>query len=414
MKRIIGLTSFILMVVCSISVNSAFAGESLKDALMEGKPYADVRYRYEYVDQKNVNENAKASTLRTRLGYKSGKWYDFVGVIEGENVSYIGSDDYNDTVNRRTDHPVVADPENTQINQAYLEYSGIPNTIIKGGRQVIALDDHRFIGHVGWRQNNQVFDAGVLTNNSIENTTVMYGFIYNVNRIFGEQSAAGDWKSQSHFYNISNTSLPIGKITTYGYILDFGDDSSANSSATFGLSLSGKKALNDEINLKYYGAYANQSDFASNATDYNANYYHIAPALEWKGLTTTVGYEVLGSDSSKFGFATPLATLHKFNGWADKFLSTPATGLEDFYVDLGYKVAGLEGNLEFFNGLLAKFQYHDFQAEDGGADYGNEWGIYLKHPIKKNMYVETKYADYNADSFSTDTKKWILGFGLTY
>ncbi|MCA9409440.1 MAG: hypothetical protein KC733_12175, partial [Candidatus Omnitrophica bacterium] len=93
---------------------------------------------------------------------------------------------------------------------------------------------------------------------------------------------------------------------------------------------------------------------------------------------------------------------------------TPATGLEDFYVDLSYKVAGLEGNLEFFNGLLAKFQYHDFQAEDGGADYGNEWGIYLKHPIKKNMYVETKYADYNADSFSTDTKKWILGFGLTY
>ncbi len=241
-----------------------------------------------------------------------------------------------------------------------------------------------------------------------------YGFIYNANRIFGENSTVGDWGFQSHFYNIANTTTPLGKITAYGYFLDFGSDSPANSNQTFGGSLSGDIEIDEHITLKYYGEYANQSELGENTTDYNAHYYHIAPALAFKGLTTTVGYEVLGSDDSTFAFRTPLATLHKWNGWTDKFLTTPAAGLKDFYVDLTYKVSGLEGNWKFFNGLLAKVQYHDFDADDGGADYGNEWGIYLKQPINKNIYVETKYANYNADTFATDTQKLIFGVGVKY
>lgn len=411
MKRLTILMSFAFVLCAGGNVHAA---ESLKEVFTEGTPYADVRLRYEFVDQDGLAQNANAKTARTRVGFKTDKFHDFVAVIEGEHVVYFGNDDYNDTVNGRTDHPVVADPENIQVNQAYGEYTGIPDTAVKGGRQVLTLDGHRFIGHVGWRQNNQVFDAAMITNKSIPDTTAKYGFIYNVNRIFGEQSAGGDWGSKSHFYNIANTSLPIGKIITYGYILDFGSDSAANSSQTFGGSLSGKKDLNDDFTFKYYGEYARQSDNGENATDYGANYYHIAPALVWKGLVTTVGYEVLGSDDSKFAFRTPLATLHKWNGWADKFLTTPATGLVDFYVDLTYKIKDLEGDLDFFNGLLAKFQYHDFDADDGGLDHGSEWGIYLKQPIGEHIYVETKYANYSADNTATDTQKLIFGVGIKY
>ncbi len=411
MKRLMALIMFTLM-VCTVS--NVYAGESFIEAMKESKPYVDLRLRYEFVDQDGLAQDANAKTARTRLGFKTGEWNHFVAAVEGENVVYLGNDDYNDTVNGRTDHPVVADPENTQLNQAYLEFSGISDTTIKGGRQVIVLDAHRFIGHVGWRQNNQVFDAAMFTNKSIPGTTVKYGFIYNVNRIFGEQSTGGDWGSKSHFYNIANTSTPLGKITTYGYLLDFGSDSAANSNQTFGGSLSGKKEINGEFTFKYYGEYAHQSDHGENTTDYDAHYYHIAPAFVWEGLTTTVGYEVLGSDDSTFAFRTPLATLHKWNGWADKFLTTPATGLQDFYVDLTYKVKNLEGDLEFFNGLLAKFQYHDFDADDGGSDHGKEWGVYFKQPINKNIYVETKYANYNADNTSTDTQKLIFGVGIKY
>ena len=98
----------------------------------------------------------------------------------------------------------------------------------------------------------------------------------------------------------------------------------------------------------------------------------------------------------------------------DKFLTTPANGLADFYVDLTYKVKNLERHLKFLNGLLAKFQYHDFDADDGQLDHGNEWGVYLKQPINEYVYVEVKYANYNADNTSTDTQKFIFGVGIQY
>ncbi len=409
MKRLIAL----LLLTLIFCISEGYAAESLKEVFTEGTPYIDIRLRYEHVEQDGLI-NANSKTARTRLGFKSDKFYNFVGVIEGEGVFYLGNDDYNDTVNGRTDHATVADPENVQVNQAYGEYTGIPDTAIKAGRQVITLDGHRFIGHVGWRQNNQVFDAAMITNSSIPDTTAKYGYIYNVNRIFGEQSTGGDWGSKSHFYHIANTSLPFAKVAAHGYILDFGSDSAANSNKTFAVNFSGKKELNDDFTFKYYGEYAHQTDNADNTTDYDASYYHIAPAIAWKSLTATVGFEVLGSDDGKFAFRTPLATLHKWNGWSDKFLTTPANGLQDFYVDLTYKVKDLDGNLEFLNGLLAKVQYHDFDADNGGLDHGKEFGVFLKKPINKNLVVSTKYSNYMADKTSTDTQKITFDIGIKF
>ena len=47
----------------------------------------------------------------------------------------------------------------------------------------------------------------------------------------------------------------------------------------------------------------------------------LAPALG--ALEFKLGYEELGSNAGLYGLQTPLATLHAFNGWADKFLVTP-------------------------------------------------------------------------------------------
>jgi len=409
----------ISIVFCVLIFNASIvqAADSIKEAVKESKLYADIRIRYEFVDQNGpapITENAHSKTARTRVGLKTGEFVGLSGVIEGEHVVYLGHDDYNDTVNGRVDHPVVADPENIQVNQAYGQYKGIPDTTIRGGRQVIALDNQRFIGQVGWRQNNQVFDAVTISNNSIANTEIQYGYIYNVNRIFGEQSAAGDWGSKSHFYNISNTSLPIGKIVTYGYLFDFGSDSAANSNQTFGGFISGYKELNDDVKLKYYAEYAYQSDYGDNTTNYHADYFHIAPAIVWKGLSTTVAYEILGSDKGAFAFRTPLATGHKFNGWADKFLTTPATGLKDFYIDLAYKVKDLEGKWNFLDGVSTNFQYHNFSAENGGMDYGDEWGIFLQKPINEHVTTSVKYANYIADDFATDTQKVTMDIGIKF
>lgn len=393
---------------------TAHGADTFKEALLEGTPYIDARYRFEYVEQDGLTDDAEASTLRTRVGYKTGSYENFTAVIEFENITQIGDDDYNDTLNGRTTYPVVADVENTEVNQSYLQYTGIPETTVKLGRQVITLDGHRFVGHVGWRQNNQTFDAVTISNKGLPDTELTYSYINGVNRIFGDDSPAGDWDSDSHLFNISNTSTPLGKIVAYSYLLDFETDAPALSSQSYGISLTGKQKLSENVTGSYHGEYAYQMDFGPNTTDYDADYYHISGGLGCHGLTATVGYEVLGSDNGMAAFTTPLATLHKWNGWADVFLATPANGLEDFYVDVTYKVSGIEGDLEFLNGLLAKVQYHDYSAEEGSMDYGTEWGVYVKQPITKHVYAEVKYADYDTDGFATDRKKVVFGLGVQY
>ncbi len=398
----------------SLTAPVAHAGDSLEQAFKEGTPTLFARYRYEYVSQDSVAEEAHASTLATRLGYITGDFYSFKAGLEFENIMQLGADNYNDTLNGRTDHPLVADVEDTAVNQAFLAYSGIPNTEVKLGRQSFTLDDHRFIGNVGWRQNDQTYDAVTVVNNSLPETTLTYGYIQNVNRIFGDDSPMGDFESNSHIAHIANQSTPLGTLAAYGHFLDFEQDSPALSSRTLGAFLDGKQALNDEVNFLYHLEYARQSDHGDNPTSYDADYYRIVPGLSWKGLTASVGYEVLGSDNGVAAFTTPLATLHKFNGWGDKFLTTPANGLEDIYLDISYKFSGLEGSAEMLNGLLVKAQYHDFSADNGGADYGTEWGVYTKLPFKKHYFVEAKYEEYDAETFSSDTERFIFGLGVKY
>ena len=101
--------------------------------------------------------------------------------------------------------------------------------------------------------------------------------------------------------------------------------------------------------------------------------------------------------------------MHKFNGWADKFLGTPAGGLEDFYGSISYKVDA-EGPMK---GLKFDATYHDFSADVGG-DYGSEIDLQVSKKFGKNYYGGLKFADYNADGFATDTQKIWVTIGANY
>ena len=103
----------------------------------------------------------------------------------------------------------------------------------------------------------------------------------------------------------------------------------------------------------------------------------------------SVGMENMEGNGVK-GFATPLATLHKFQGWADKFLATPPNGIEDKYVNLSanFKAAGGLDTL----GIVVS--YHDYEAERIDADYGSEINVSLAAKYKK-VSVMLKFADYD-------------------
>ncbi len=381
---------------------SAIAGETFTEALREGEAGLNFRYRIESVEEDAKIKDAFASTLRTNFWYKSGEFKGLSGYFELQNVLPIGDKSYNDTINGKTQYPVVADPEGTEVNQAYIAYSGISDTKLIVGRQAVNLGNQRFVGSVGFRQNDQTADAAVIINSSIPDTTVIYGYVDNVNRIQGDDHPFGDLKTQTHLLHVENTSLENIKLTVYGYWIDLEDMPLYGlSSRTFGVRLDGKHDVSNGVTFNYGLEFAQQSDHADNPTNYDAHYINAEIGVSANGFSAKVGYEELGSDDS-VAFQTPLATAHKFNGWADKFLATPAGGLEDIYAKFSYKTKADAGLLK---DITIKAAYHDFSSERGGMDYGTEVDMLLSKKINDKYSVALKAASYDADMWSSDTTK---------
>lgn len=416
-----------LLIACAtfgLSAHSARADGHVKP--MDGFTFSvDSRYRFEHVDQDPILETARASTWRNRLGVIT-PWISNLAriAVEGEGVLEIGPDNFNNTINGNGQFPVVVDVESIEVNQAYLELKAAPGVTLIGGRFRKNLENQRFIGSVGWRQNDQTYDGASADITSIPDTEIYYAWIGNVNRIFSDRAERppaggniGNLSSNIHVVEANYKGLSFVDVTVFNYYLDL-FDLDALSSNTVGVRFKSKFDFGGGFGLKHYAEYAYQSDVGDNPVEYETYYYHIAPTLYYKNqygwAGVTVGYEVLGSDDGAIGFSTPLATLHKFNGFADVFLATPANGLEDIYVDLTLKPKGLPGVLSFLNGSVFKAQYHDFESNVGSVQFGQEFDLYAKIPLKflpKGFYAETKYAVYEADTFATNRDKLIVGLG---
>ena len=125
------------------------------EALVDGRPTIDVRYRLENVDQDGFAREALASTLRTRIGYETRSYEGFFAFVEIENVSAVGNEAFDDTIEGRARFPVVADPETTEINQAVLTTDRLPDSLVRLGRQRIDFDNQRFVGNVGFRRTSR-------------------------------------------------------------------------------------------------------------------------------------------------------------------------------------------------------------------------------------------------------------------
>lgn len=384
----------------------AQAGD-FSQAIEEGKIILDMRFRYEMVDQEPVDDNANAFTLRTRFGFETGEFHNFKALIEGEHITALGDEKYNNTNNGKAQYPVVADPDGTELNRVQLSYTGIDNTSATIGRQRINLGNQRFIGAVGFRQNEQTMDSLVLVNKSVPNTTLVYGYIDEVHRIFGNNHAAGNLDTNAHVVNVVNTSLPYGTLTVNGYWLDV-QDVDALSTQTYGFRYNGKQAW-DDFTFLYDVEYAHQSDHADNPNSFSLNFYSITGGVKWSNLTAKVNYEVLEGDGA-VGFTTPLATLHKFQGFADKFLGTPGNGVKDIGFNVAYQVQGLP----VVKGMKLAVWYHKFKAENGGMDYGDEIDFLIGTKWDHNISAAIKYAHYNAKGWKSDTDKLWLTLGYAY
>lgn len=373
----------------------------LGDALTGGGAWLNLRYRTELADQENLPRTASAHTLRSRAGYASGIYRGLSAMAEYEYVFHIGAERFNNGNERGSPFPLVADPDTAELNQAALRYEGRLETTVILGRQRIVRDNERFIGDAGFRQNMQTFDAVSLINRTVPKTELRYEYIARANRIFGRESSFGDWEMDGHAAGAAWAGWAAGKLTGYGYLFDI-DDRPDLSSQTYGVRWEAYGFDMQGWRFKYIAEAAWQSDYGNHRGGYDAEYYLLKPSLSNGPVTFTAGHEVLGAQGGT-GFSTPLATLHRHQGFTDIFNTTPPDGVRDMMADINYQrtdilpfeIVGVWGGA------------HHFSAADGGNNYGQEY--YLAGAVSyQGVTTEVKAAAYDAKGFSADTKKlWL-------
>lgn len=398
------MAAFGCVVVAALAPSAAVAADAaqsegaLIEAIKSGKPIIDVRYRFEWKEQDGFAQDAYANTIRTRLGYETGEFLHFKILAEFENIAAIGDDHFNSTTNGRTQFPVISDPDATEINRAQATFTGIEKTAITIGRQAYTLGDHRFVGDVGFRQNQQTFDAARFSSRIIAHLAVDHLYISRVHRIFGDDHPLGEFDSDSHIVSAVYDAGKLGKLSGYGLLLEF-EEAPALSSSTWAVRYENTAKLEESPAIAFTVAaeYANQRDRGRNPFNYNEDYLRGEAALTVADAGLKLGYERLGGDGV-IGFSTPLATLHKFQGFADVFLTTPAAGVEDLYATLTYAVkeAPFGAKANFFA------TYHSFESERGDVDYGDEIDAGVAVQLRKHWSMEVKGAHYNGAAAFAD------------
>lgn len=412
----------------SVVSQSASAGitQEVEDALnfyhygKNGAVKVDLNYRYENANQEEVTnpllngrplpaarqpQTANANTVRLRLGLLSPVFHGLQGYAEYEGVYAIQSD-YNSTRNGKTGYTVIADPYENELDQLWISYAGIPDTLIKGGRQRIKLDDDRFIGNVGWRQLEQTYDSVLITHNNQQlfGLTVNVGYIGNVKTF-----TATTENINAPILNVNYKVGDYGNLVGYGYWLGYTEQENyAKSNQSYGLRLTNYQKpgdsfkVSDNYGLVYTAEWSIQKDYINSPKDYTVNRYNLMGGFTAYNFTLQGAMEQLDGLGQNQAFQTPLGTNHAFQGWADLFLVTPKDGIRDVF---GTLITTLDRGEVTLMGV-----YHNFYDDTGNIHYGKEWDFMATKKFGKHYSLLAKYAYYDADQYSTNTQKfWLQG-----
>lgn len=388
--------SLLALTISSLYLPAAYAtNSSAADALKQSSVSAQFRYRLENVDEDKALQNATASTLRSRLTLNTGSWFNSKALLEIDNVSSIGGERYNSTVNGNGRYSVVADPTGTDINQAAVIISPYKDAQFTLGRQRINLNNQRFIGSVGWRQNEQTFDGVRYTQKVAANWQLDLASLHNANRVFGPKGSAADLHGRFNLATLNWQLLPAQQLSAFVYDLDF-DTLQARDSSTQGLDYSGNLAALPK--LKWQLALASQTDAHQAPVDFNHHYHRLDFSYNFGLFTGKVWQERMAGDGQT-AFQTPFATLHAFDGFADLFLTTPNNGVRDNALEISLPVKSTK---------LA-MSYHQYDSDAGSQQLGSEVNATLAWDPTPQLNLLVKLAQYNADSYAADTSKvWLM------
>lgn len=372
---------------------------SAQPAANTGTWIVDTRLRYEGVSQDGLDD-ASALTFRARLGYETQAFYGVRGLIEAEGVAHL-NDDFNDTLNGHTAFATVPDPDGLELNRLQLAWTGEEGRRAVVGRQRIVLNNARFIGNGGFRQNEQTFDAVRLEARPVPHLALTYIYLDRILRTPGNRSPQGEWHSDSHVAE-ADLDGAYGKLSAYALLLDF-SNAAPQSSETYGARW--QKAWDiGAYNARLTLEAARQSDYGNAPTRFDLGYQSAELVVRRGDWSGTLGGERLEGNGVR-GFSTPLATLHAFQGWADVFVNTPPDGVRDLYVGASYNTRPWPAHQPVALTLVA----HNFTDDSGGADFGHELDASARFTITAHAAVEIAAAAFDGQDarFADRNKLWV-------
>ena len=372
------------------------------------EPLAEARLRYEGVEQDGLPRRSDAVTLRARAGVQATA-DRLSALIESEGTLAIGTS-YFDGLEGDTGRPTVADPQNIEFNRAQLAYAIPDRATVTLGRQYLILADQRFVGAAKFRQNAQTFDAVRTQATLAPKLTIDVSYAWSVRTINGVDGRGARPRSigGDNVFALLGYGSPIGTLTGFAFLVDADEAAYQGyrlSSQTYGVRLAGKRALGDGYAVEYTLSYARRSDYARNPNDYAADYWLGEAKLSRKGIAATIGYEVLGADDGRAltSVQTPYGAVFGFQGWADKFTTTPPDGVRDVYAGVGarWPEVGRARSVE-----LSAFVHH-YDSDRRVRSYGDEFNL-LASATLGGVTWSARYADYMANRFGADTRKvWL-------
>lgn len=202
MKNIAKL-SLVTAITLSSMATLANANETLADAFTNGKIKGEIKSVYSSSNFLGKAKSDDITTVGGSLGYLTG---DFYGFRTGATlqVSHVITDDNNNNVFKDD-----LDASGAVLSEAYLDYK-LANTSAKAGRQFVytPLVSTAIDGKSSERLIKDSFEAYLLTNTDIPDTTIVAGYVDK----YQAQANAGDlkfdqYKDGAYTFYIKNNSI---------------------------------------------------------------------------------------------------------------------------------------------------------------------------------------------------------------
>lgn len=386
--------------------DDAAAAFGISEALAQGRFTLELRPRYNQIDESDKPLRTQGVTVRVVPGWKSAAYAGLRLTFEVIHTDNIGPKRYNDSgaMNATSPYPLLPDPRHTGVNQAHVEYRGIDALRLRLGRQVVRVDNQRWISDNDFRQIPMLFDGLTALYAGGEKTELMASHFWRVRTTSGVTN-----RLELSLLHAAWNPAPTHSLAAFAYFHDqpqngintgFAD----NSYRVIGARAEGSAWSFGAIEVPYLLEYAQQRPHAGGDSRIDADYWRAGAGLATAQWTVRYDYEVKGSNEGRYGMQMPFTDLYAFNGWTLNFRTTPRTGLRDQWVTLRYA----PGTFTLYA------ESHRFKSDYGGTNLGRENDIGLTYAFAENCIARLQHARYDPGPNMLDPrirKTWLT---LTY